>query len=61
MPTAAGVKTAFAHEFHGKTDHTMQMILYKNVYELRSASTGSSSRISDFEWDVKLRFTTRLT
>lgn len=41
MPTAAGAKTAFAHEFHGKTAHTMPVILYKEVYELRSASTGS--------------------
>jgi hypothetical protein len=53
MPTAAGAKTAFAHEFHGKTDHTMRVILYKKVYELRSASTGSWSRITEFEWDVK--------
>jgi len=28
MPTAAGAKTTFAHEFHHETDHTMQMILY---------------------------------
>jgi hypothetical protein len=53
MPTAAGAKTAFAHEFHRKTDHTMQVILYKKVYELRSASTGFWSRITEFEWDVK--------
>ncbi len=53
MPTAAVAKTAFAHEFHGKTGHTMQVILYKKVYELRSASTGSLSRIAEFGWDVK--------
>ena len=60
MPTAAGAKTAFAHEFHGKTDHTMQVILYKKVYELCSASTCSLSRRAEIEWDIKRRFATRL-